>query len=150
MGHLGEQQRVRGIERLGYKLDFYARLLEICNNKLENGENIILTGDFNTAHMPIDLRNPKENIQTSGFMPEEREWVNRYLQHGLVDVYRLLYPEKVQYTWWTYRMGARPRNIGWRIDYFLVSEKLVPRVRDVIIHDDVPGSDHCPVTLVIE
>jgi len=140
----------RGTERLGYKLDFYARLLEICDNKLENGENIILTGDFNTAHMPIDLRNPKENIQTSGFMPEEREWVNRYLQHGLVDVYRLLYPEKVQYTWWTYRMGARPRNIGWRIDYFLVSEKLVPRVRDVIIHDDVPGSDHCPVTLVIE
>jgi exodeoxyribonuclease III len=139
----------RGNERLGYKLDFYARLLEICDELHSGGENIILTGDFNTAHMPIDLRNPKENVNTSGFMPEERAWVDRYLEHGMADIYRRLYPERVQYTWWTYRMNARQRNIGWRIDYFLVSEKLVPQVRDVIIHDDVPGSDHCPVTIVL-
>jgi exodeoxyribonuclease-3 len=140
----------RGKERLDYKLDFYARLLNICDNLIASGENIILTGDFNTAHMPIDLRNPKENVNTSGFMPEERVWVDRYLEHGLVDIFRRLYPERVQYTWWTYRLAARQRNIGWRIDYFLVSEKLVPRVRDVVIHEKVPGSDHCPVTLEIE
>jgi exodeoxyribonuclease-3 len=140
----------RGKERLDYKLDFYARLLNICDNLIASGENVILTGDFNTAHMPIDLRNPKENVNTSGFMPEERVWVDRYLEHGLVDIFRRLYPERVQYTWWTYRLAARQRNIGWRIDYFLVSEKLVPRVRDVVIHEKVPGSDHCPVTLEIE
>lgn len=140
----------RGQERVDYKLDFYACLLEICDGLLASGENIIITGDFNTAHMPIDLRHPKENENTSGFMPEERAWVDKFLQHGFVDVYRKIYPERVQYTWWTYRMGARPRNVGWRIDYFLVSEKLVSRVRDVIIHDDIPGSDHCPVTLLID
>ena len=140
----------RGHDRVEYKLDFYAHLLEICDGLLASGENIIITGDFNTAHMPIDLRNPRENENTSGFMPEERVWVDKYLQHGFVDVYRRLYPERVQYTWWTYRMAARPRNVGWRIDYFLVSENLVPRVRDVIIHDDVLGSDHCPVSLFID
>ncbi len=114
------------------------------------GENIIITGDFNTAHMPIDLKNPKENEKTSGFLPEEREWVDKFLDHGFVDVYRKLYPEREQYTWWTYRFNARKRGIGWRIDYFLVSEALVPRVKDVIIHDDVLGSDHCPVELVID
>jgi len=139
----------RGAERLEYKLDFYASLLETCDRLLATGENIIITGDFNTAHMPVDLRNPKENVNTSGFMPEERAWVDKYLQHGFVDVFRHLYPEKIQYTWWTYRMGARQRNVGWRIDYFLVSEKFVPRISDVIIHDSVLGSDHCPVTLVI-
>jgi exodeoxyribonuclease III len=139
----------RGHERLEYKLDFYARLLEICDKLLASGENVILTGDFNTAHMPIDLRNPKENINTSGFMPEERAWVDRYLEHGMVDIYRRLYPERVQYTWWTYRMNARQRNVGWRIDYFLISEKLVSTVQDVIIHEDAAGSDHCPVTLVL-
>ena len=140
----------RGRERVDYKLDFYARLLEVCDSLHAAGENIIITGDFNTAHMPIDLKNPEENETTSGFMPEEREWVQKFLDHGFVDVYRRLYPEKVQYTWWTYRFAARQRGIGWRIDYFLVSEKLAPRVRDVVIHEDVTGSDHCPVELVLE
>ena len=140
----------RGLERLEYKLDFYARLLDVVDTLMAAGQNVILTGDFNTAHMPIDLRNPAENVNTSGFMPQERVWVDRYLEHGLVDIYRRLYPEKVQYTWWTYRVAARQRNIGWRIDYFLVSERLAQRVSDVIIHDDVLGSDHCPVTLVLE
>lgn len=140
----------RGKERVDYKLDFYARLLEICNDLHAAGENIIITGDFNTAHMPIDLKNPDENVTTSGFLPEEREWVQKFLDAGFVDVYRQLYPEKVQYTWWTYRFAARQRGIGWRIDYFLVSQALAPRVRDVIVHEDVTGSDHCPVELHID
>ncbi len=140
----------RGHDRVEYKLDFYARLLEICNELHAAGENIIITGDFNTAHQPIDLARPNENQETSGFLPEEREWVTRFLEHGFVDAYRVLYPEKAQYTWWTYRMGARQRNIGWRIDYFLISQALMPRVQEVIIQDEVPGSDHCPVTLVLE
>jgi exodeoxyribonuclease-3 len=108
---------------------------------------VIITGDFNTAHAPIDLKNPKPNQKTSGFLPEERAWVQKYLDHGFVDIYRLLYPNRVQYTWWTYRSGARERGVGWRIDYFLVSESLIPRVKDVIIHENVTGSDHCPVEM---
>jgi exodeoxyribonuclease-3 len=140
----------RGKERVDYKLDFYAHLLEACDALHALGEKIIITGDFNTAHMPIDLKNPKENENTSGFLPEEREWVGKFLEHGFVDVYRKLYPEREQYTWWTYRFNARQRGIGWRIDYYLVSETLVSRVKDVIIHEDVQGSDHCPVELIIE
>jgi exodeoxyribonuclease-3 len=140
----------RGQERVDYKLDFYAHLLEICDALHASGENVVITGDFNTAHMPIDLRNPKENETNSGFLPEERAWVDKYLEHGFVDVFRRLYPERVQYTWWTYRMAARQRNVGWRLDYFLVSEQFAARARDVIIHDGILGSDHCPVTLILE
>ena len=140
----------RGKERLDYKLDFYAHLLDLCDSLHARGESVIITGDFNTAHQPIDLKNPKENVATSGFMPEERAWVQKFLDHGFVDVYRNLYPEKVEYTWWTYRLNARARGIGWRIDYFLISQALVPRVRDVIIHADVQGSDHCPVELILD
>ncbi len=137
----------RGYDRVTYKLDFYARLLELCDELHSLGENIILTGDFNTAHQPIDLRNPKQNETTSGFMPEERLWVQKFLDHGFVDVFRHLNPTVVQYTWWTYRMDARRRGIGWRLDYFLISQALLPRVRNVTIHESVPGSDHCPVEL---
>lgn len=140
----------RGQERVEYKLAFYSYLLDLCNELHAKGESLIITGDFNTAHMPIDLKNPKENAKTSGFMPEEREWVQNFLDHGFVDVYRHLYPDKVEYTWWTYRLNARQRGIGWRLDYFLVSEKLVPHVKDVIIHEKVMGSDHCPVELILE
>ena len=140
----------RGQDRVDFKLDFYAHLLNICDELHAAGENIIITGDFNTAHGELDLRNPKENQNTSGFLPEERAWVDKYLEHGFVDIYRRLYPEREQYTWWTYRFNARTRNVGWRIDYFLISEALLPRVKDVIIMDDVIGSDHCPVTLFID
>ena len=139
----------RGQERVDYKLEFYARLLKICNALHKKGESIVITGDFNTAHNPIDLKNPKENEKTSGFLPEERAWVQKFLDHGFVDAYRRLYPERVQYTWWTYRFNARKRGVGWRLDYFLVSESLFPRVKDVIVHDEAPGSDHCPVELVL-
>jgi len=140
----------RGKERVDFKLDFYAHLLNVCDKWRSNGESIIITGDFNTAHMPIDLKNPKPNQKTSGFLPEERAWVQKFLDQGFVDIYRRLYPERVQYTWWTNRLSARERGVGWRIDYFLVSEALVPRVKDATIHEDVSGSDHCPVELVIE
>ncbi len=137
----------RGRERVEYKLDFYAYLLSICDELHARGERIVIAGDFNTAHQPIDLKNPEENATISGFLPEEREWVQRFLEHGFVDAYRRLYPDRVQYTWWTYRFAARRRGIGWRIDYFLVSEALLPYVKDVIVHEDVLGSDHCPVEL---
>ena len=135
--------------RLKYKLDFYQHLLELCGQLHAEGQSIILTGDFNTAHNEIDLANPKENANTSGFMAEEREWIDRYLESGFKDAYRELYPEQVQYTWWTYRFGARQRNVGWRLDYFLVSNALMHKIRDVIVYDQVEGSDHCPVALII-
>ena len=140
----------RGRERVAYKLDFYAHLLALCDRFHHHGEKLIITGDFNTAHMPIDLRNARQNHHTSGFLPEERAWLQKYLDHGFVDVYRHLYPDRVQYTWWANHSTARERRVGWRLDYFLVSEALLPAVKDVIIHEDVLGSDHCPVELVIE
>jgi exodeoxyribonuclease-3 len=140
----------RGHDRVAYKLDFYACLLDLCDQQHARGEKIILTGDFNTAHREIDLANPKSNQKTSGFLPEERVWIDHYLEHGFVDIYRRLYPERVQYTWWTFITNARARNIGWRLDYFLISAALADSVRDVVIHDDVPGSDHCPVSLILD
>ena len=140
----------RGMDRVAYKLEFYSHLLEICDQMQAAGEKVMLCGDFNTAHNEIDLRHPKANKNTSGFLPEERAWVDKYLSHGFVDIYRWLYPEKVEYTWWTYLANARKNNVGWRLDYFLVSEALTPFVRDVVIHGDVTGSDHCPVTLSID
>lgn len=139
----------RGRERVDFKLDFYSHLLKVCDRLHKNGEALILTGDFNTAHTPMDLKNPKSNQKTSGFMPEERAWVQKFLDHGLIDIYRHLYPERVQYTWWTNILNARQRGVGWRIDYFLISESLIPRVKDAIIHDGIPGSDHCPIELVL-
>jgi len=140
----------RDYGRVMFKLEFYARLLEICDQLHALGEQIIIGGDFNTAHQEIDLRNPKQNQKTSGFLPEERGWVDRYLTHGFIDAYRFIYPERVQYTWWTYLSTARTRNIGWRLDYYLISESLISCLKDVIIHTDIQGSDHCPVSLLID
>jgi exodeoxyribonuclease III len=139
----------RGHDRVVFKLDFYEKLLEEIDQHHAAGENVIITGDFNTAHCDIDLANPKQNAKTSGFLPEERAWIDTYLQHDLVDAFRVLHPEKVQYTWWTFITNARARNIGWRLDYFLISKPLMNRVQDVVIHDEIPGSDHCPVTLYL-
>jgi exodeoxyribonuclease III len=139
----------RGHDRVEYKLRFYEELLKQCDELHRQGRKIIITGDFNTAHTEIDLSNPKENSETSGFLPEERVWIDHYLEHNFVDAFRKLYPDKVQYSWWTYRVNARARGIGWRLDYFLVSKELMPQVEDVIIHDEIMGSDHCPVSLII-
>ena len=136
--------------RVPYKLDFYARLLELCDQLHAEGQKVILCGDFNTCHKEIDLRHPRENSHNTGFLPEERAWIDKYLEHGFVDAFRRLYPEKVEYTWWTFISNARSRNVGWRLDYFLVSEGLFKRVEDVINHNEVMGSDHCPVSLVLK
>jgi exodeoxyribonuclease-3 len=139
----------RGQDRVDYKLAFYENLLDQCDHLHAAGEKLIIMGDFNTAHREIDLKNPNQNETTSGFLPEERAMIDRYLEHGFVDIWRKLYPAREQYTWWTYITNARARNIGWRIDYFLISSSLVERVKDVVIYDTVMGSDHCPVELII-
>lgn len=140
----------RGHDRVKFKLAFYETLLEQCAEIHALGKKIIITGDFNTAHREIDLANPKANANTSGFLPEERAWIDTYLENGFADAYRLLYPDRVEYTWWTFITKARERNVGWRLDYYLVSNDFVPRVKDVIIQTDVFGSDHCPVSLIWE
>jgi exodeoxyribonuclease-3 len=140
----------RGLERVAYKLAFYDLLLSKCSEMHEQGQRLVITGDFNTAHSEIDLANPKSNQKTSGFLPEERAWIDRYLENGFIDIFRRLYPDRVQYTWWTYTSFARTRNVGWRLDYFLLSRALAGFALDVIIHDDIEGSDHCPVTLMID
>lgn len=137
----------RDQERLDYKLDFYADLLAILDEQVASGVNVVVTGDWNTAHRAIDLANPKANVNTSGFLPEERAWIDKYIAHGYTDTFRLFHPEPERYSWWTYRFGARERNIGWRIDYFFVNQDFVPQVADADIHDQVPGSDHCPILL---
>jgi len=134
-------------ERLQYKLDFYNDLLPIINEQVESGNNVVVTGDWNTAHHPIDLARPKQNVNTSGFMPIEREKLDMYVENGWIDTFRLIHPEGDRYSWWTYRFGARERNVGWRIDYFFVNEGFVDNIEDADIHDEVMGSDHCPVSL---
>jgi len=136
--------------RVPFKLDFYARLLELCDGLQRRGEQVVLCGDFNTAHKEIDLRHPKANSNQTGFLPEERAWIDTYLQHGFVDVFRRLYPERVEYTWWSFLSSARKNNTGWRLDYFLASKGLLPRVEDVVNHTSIMGSDHCPVTLILK
>jgi exodeoxyribonuclease-3 len=140
----------RDLGRVPYKLDFYAKLLELCDQFHAQGQNVILCGDFNTAHREIDLKHPRENANATGFLPEERAWIDRYLEHGFIDAFRKLYPDRIEYTWWTYIANARKNNVGWRLDYFLVSEKFFGRVENVINHTDILGSDHCPVTLIIK
>jgi exodeoxyribonuclease-3 len=139
-----------GMERVAFKLEFYEALLKHINKLHKAGKSIVLTGDFNTAYAEIDLARPKENKKTSGFMPEERAMLGRYFDAGLVDSFRTLNPDAVQYTWWSVRAGARPKNIGWRLDYFLVSKDFFKQVKAVTIFDQVPGSDHCPVMLEIK
>ena len=136
--------------RLQYKLDFYDDLLPIVNEQVESGNNVIITGDWNTAHYPIDLARPKENIRTSGFMPIEREKLDLYVSNGWVDTFRLFHDNPEKYTWWTYRFGARERNIGWRIDYFFVNKNLVDSCIEANIHSDIYGSDHCPISLELK
>jgi exodeoxyribonuclease-3 len=137
-------------KRVPYKLEFYEKLLNVCDGLHQTGAEIIITGDFNTAHEEIDLANPKSNEKNTGFLPEERAWIDKYLEHHFVDAFRELYPKREDYTWWTYRYNARKKDIGWRLDYFLVSESLMDRVEDVVIHNDIMGSDHCPVSLILK
>jgi exodeoxyribonuclease-3 len=138
-------------ERLRYKLDFYRDFFEYTGRYKNSGKSIIIAGDYNTAHNEIDLKNPKPNEQNSGFLRIERDWLDKIVSEGYVDTFRQLYPETVKYSWWTYRFKARDRNIGWRIDYFFVTEDLFQknRVIDAGIRNPVLGSDHCPIELTL-
>ena len=135
--------------RLRYKLNFYGRLLKICDELRAAGKLIVICGDINTAHRAIDLKNPKQNEKVSGFLPEERAWIDKFLEHGFIDIYRNLFGDRIQYTWWTYRVNVRQRNIGWRLDYFLTSSGLLKHIDETIIYDDIWGSDHCPIGLTL-
>jgi exodeoxyribonuclease III len=138
-------------ERLQFKLDYYNAFLELCEELRKKGEELIITGDFNTAHKDIDLANPKANEKYSGFLPIERQWLDKLLEKGYIDTFRHFFPDAIEkYTWWTYRFNARKKNIGWRIDYFFVTEGLIDRVEKSIILSDVYGSDHAPILLRIK
>ena len=135
-------------KRIDYKLGFCARLEEFIAGQRKQGRQVLLMGDYNIAHQPIDLARPKDNEKNAGFLPAEREWFGRWLSLGMRDVFRERNPELVgAYTWWTNWGGARQRNVGWRIDYSTVTPDLVERVRAVEHHPLVMGSDHCPVSI---
>lgn len=138
-----------GLKRLDYRMhwedDLRKHLMELDKKK-----PVIYTGDLNVAHNEIDLKNPDENHFSAGFSDEEREKFTRLLSSGFADSFRELYPEEVKYSWWSYRTRARERNAGWRIDYFVVSNRLMDRVKDSLIYDEIMGSDHCPVGLILK
>jgi exodeoxyribonuclease-3 len=132
-------------ERLKYKMDFYDAFLDFIDPIKARGEKLIVCGDFNTAHKEIDLARPRENENISGFLPMERAWMDKFVSHGFVDTFRYFHKEPNEYTWWSLRTKARERNIGWRLDYFFVSENLLASVTEATILSQVMGSDHCPV-----
>lgn len=139
------------IHRLRYKLAFYDAFLDHLDTMKVKKQSIVICGDFNTAHRPIDLARPRENQKTSGFRPEERAWIDKLIEHGFVDTFRLFNDQPQQYTWWDMKTRARERNIGWRLDYFFVTRAMLDNVSDALILNNVKeiigadGSDHCPV-----
>ena len=139
-------------ERLQYKLDFYDEFFKYTDSIRKEGKSIVITGDFNTAHNEIDLKNPQSNKDRSGFLRIERDVLDDLVSRGYVDTFRHLYPNTVKYSWWSYRFNARKNNAGWRIDYFFVTDDLIESnaIKDAFILNDVFGSDHCPVGLEIE
>jgi len=138
-----------GLRRLEYRMkwedDFQAYL-----HKLDEKKPVIVCGDMNVAHQEIDLKNPKTNHKNAGFTDEEREKMTQLLSNGFIDTFRTLYPEQVTYSWWSYRFRAREKNTGWRIDYFLISERLKDHLEDAKIHTEIMGSDHCPVEIILK
>lgn len=137
----------RGPERVKYKLDFYESLFQRAENMRKKNKNIVICGDYNTAHQEIDLARPKENSKTTGFLPIEREWIDKIIGMGYVDIFREFNQEPGQYTYWDQITRARDRNVGWRIDYYMISEELRKYVKSAPIHMNVMGSDHCPIEL---
>jgi len=130
--------------RLKFKMDFYREFLRFVDLLTTQGNNLIICGDVNTAHREIDLARPKANEKVSGFLPMERAWLDELIAHGYTDTLRHFNREPDQYTWWDYKTGARERNVGWRLDYFFISENLIPALTDAYILPGVTGSDHCP------
>ena len=138
-----------GEERLSYKLDFYDAFLEHIVALKQRGERIVICGDYNTAHKELDLARPKENSKNSGFLPIERAWLDRLVESGFIDTFRMFNSEAGHYTYWDTKTRARERDVGWRLDYFFVSDNLQSAVVDARILSDVVGSDHCPVSLTL-
>ncbi len=136
-------------ERLQFKLDFYDEFLAYLDELKNDGKKIIVCGDVNTAHNEIDLTHPKANANSTGFLPEERAWIDRLIAHGFIDTFRVFTKDGGHYTWWDMKTRSRERNVGWRLDYFFVSENLKKKVTSSIITPEVMGSDHCPVELII-
>ena len=140
-----------GGKRLDYKLGFCDAILKLCKKYLKQKRHFILSGDYNIAHTPIDLARPKENEESAGYLPEERAWMDTFTAAGFVDTFRHFHPgEAGYYSWWSYRMNARERNVGWRIDYHSTDPEFLPMVKSSIIRPDLFGSDHCPVEINIE
>lgn len=138
-----------GGKRLDYKLAFCQSMMELTQRLRDEGRNIVLTGDYNIAHKPIDLARPKQNEGNPGYLPEERTWMDSFTEAGFVDTFRLFTKEGGHYTWWSYRTRGRERNVGWRIDYFCVNPEFQSSVSSSTIQSDVYGSDHCPLSLEI-
>ena len=137
-------------DRLDFKMAFYDVFLNYADKLRASNKKIIICGDVNTAHEEIDLARPKENSKVSGFLPIERQWIDELVSHGYVDTFRQLNQETGQYSWWDMKSGARARNVGWRIDYFFVSEDLLPSLSGAFIMPEVMGSDHCPVGISLK
>ena len=137
------------LTRLDFKIKFNDKLLSHLK-KLETKKPVIVTGDFNVAHEEIDLARPKENMGNSGFTKEERDWMTKFLSQGFKDTFRELHPKEIKYSWWSYRAGARQRNVGWRIDYFCVSQNILKNIEQAVILPEVSGSDHCPVGISLK
>ncbi len=135
-------------ERLAYKLEFYDKFLKHIDGIKDR--NLVVCGDVNTAHKEIDLARPKENAGNTGFLPIEREWIDKLISHGYVDTFRRFNNDPEQYSWWDYKTYARDRNIGWRIDYFFINERLNDKLKKAFILTEVQGSDHCPVGIEID
>lgn len=139
----------RDLSRVEFKLEYSDALLTHCERLRGSGKGIIICGDINTSHKEIDLAHPKANSKNTGFLPVERAWLDKFIAHGYVDTFRHFDQRAGQYTWWTYRLDARRRNIGWRLDYFFVNTEFINHVLDARILTDIYGSDHCPVCLEI-
>lgn len=137
-------------ERLQYKLDFYDFFLDYVEELRKKGKNLVICGDVNTAHKEIDLARPKDNETVSGFLPIEREWMDKFVGAGYVDTLRKFKPDPHIYTWWDMKSGARARNVGWRIDYFYVNQEFEDKVIEATVLPDYLGSDHCPITLTLD
>lgn len=138
-------------ERLEYKMQFYDWFLDIILADRKSGYSVVVIGDVNTAHQRVDLARPDENEDVSGFLPQERAWLDKLFQSGFLDSFRVLSPDVTNiYTWWSHRSGARERNVGWRIDYGIISEDLRPYLKEAGIYPQIFGSDHCPISLRLE
>jgi len=139
----------RGHDRLDYKLRFYDTFLAHAQKSRKTGKAVLVCGDLNTAHTEIDLKNPKANKKTAGFLPEERAWMDKFVENGFIDTFRIFNKEGDNYSWWTYRLNARERNIGWRLDYFFINKEHKSLVKEAFILKEIMGSDHCPVGINI-